>query len=187
MSGGVDSSVAAALLAEQGHDVIGVSMQLYDQTDGQTSFGSCCSIDDLHDARRVAAAHRHPALHSQFRASVRRAGRDEFRAGVCVRTDAAPLRALQQRFEVRDARGASRRIRRRCGRHRSLRARRARRGNGALSPPARCRSIEGSGVLPVFAHAVAARPRDVSRRRSSERGCARIRAPAPIAGRRKAR
>src|SRR5204863_8391456 len=55
MSGGVDSSVAAALLAEQGHDVIGVAMQLYDQSDGQTSFGSCCSLDDLHDARRVAA------------------------------------------------------------------------------------------------------------------------------------
>src|SRR5881628_2607924 len=56
MSGGVDSSVAAALLAEQGHDVIGLSMQLYDQSEGQTSFGSCCTIDDLHDARRVAAA-----------------------------------------------------------------------------------------------------------------------------------
>src|SRR5437764_14158742 len=56
MSGGVDSSVAAALLAEQGHDVIGLSMQLYDQSDGQSSFGSCCSLDDLHDARRVAAA-----------------------------------------------------------------------------------------------------------------------------------
>ncbi|HEY7172170.1 MAG TPA: tRNA 2-thiouridine(34) synthase MnmA [Vicinamibacterales bacterium] len=56
MSGGVDSSVAAALLVEQGHDVIGVSMQLYDQSEGQTSFGSCCSLDDLHDARRVAAA-----------------------------------------------------------------------------------------------------------------------------------
>jgi len=56
MSGGVDSSVAAALLAEQGHDVIGLSMQLYDQSEGQTAFGSCCSIDDLHDARRVAAA-----------------------------------------------------------------------------------------------------------------------------------
>ena len=55
MSGGVDSSVAAALLAEQGHDVIGLSMQLYDQSDGQASFGSCCSLDDLHDARRVAA------------------------------------------------------------------------------------------------------------------------------------
>jgi tRNA-uridine 2-sulfurtransferase len=56
MSGGVDSSVAAALLAEEGHEVIGLSMQLYDQSDGQTSFGSCCSLDDLHDARRVAAA-----------------------------------------------------------------------------------------------------------------------------------
>jgi tRNA-specific 2-thiouridylase len=56
MSGGVDSSVAAALLAEQGHDVIGLSMQLYDQSEGQTSFGSCCSLEDLYDARRVAAA-----------------------------------------------------------------------------------------------------------------------------------
>ena len=56
MSGGVDSSVAAALLAEQGHEVIGVSMQLYDQSEGQTSFGTCCTLDDLYDARRVAAA-----------------------------------------------------------------------------------------------------------------------------------
>src|ERR687884_1809406 len=56
MSGGVDSSVAAALLAEQGHDIVGLSMQLYDQSDGQTSFGSCCTLDDLYDARRVAAA-----------------------------------------------------------------------------------------------------------------------------------
>ncbi len=60
MSGGVDSSVAAALLAEQGHDVIGVSMQLYDQGQttaaGQKAFGTCCTIDDLYDARRVAAA-----------------------------------------------------------------------------------------------------------------------------------
>jgi tRNA-specific 2-thiouridylase len=57
MSGGVDSSVAAALLAGQGHDVIGLSMQLYDQrgAEGQ-AFGSCCTLDDLHDARRVASA-----------------------------------------------------------------------------------------------------------------------------------
>jgi tRNA-specific 2-thiouridylase len=47
--------VAAALLAEQGHEVIGLSMQLYDQRGGETHFGSCCSIDDLHDARRVAS------------------------------------------------------------------------------------------------------------------------------------
>jgi tRNA-uridine 2-sulfurtransferase len=55
MSGGVDSSVAAALLVEQGHEVIGVSMQLYDQSEGQTGFGTCCTIDDLYDARRVAS------------------------------------------------------------------------------------------------------------------------------------
>src|SRR5688572_10800391 len=56
MSGGVDSSVAAALLAAQGHDVIGLSMQLYDQAGREgTRFGSCCTLDDLHDARRVAA------------------------------------------------------------------------------------------------------------------------------------
>lgn len=56
MSGGVDSSVAAALLAGQGHDVIGLSMQLYPAGGSGQTFGSCCTLDDLHDARRVAAA-----------------------------------------------------------------------------------------------------------------------------------
>ena len=55
MSGGVDSSVAAALLQEQGHEVVGISMQLHDQTEGAgPSFGRCCALDDLHDARAVA-------------------------------------------------------------------------------------------------------------------------------------
>jgi tRNA-specific 2-thiouridylase len=54
MSGGVDSSVAAALLTHEGHDVIGLSMQLYDQREGEAGYGSCCSLDDLHDAGRVA-------------------------------------------------------------------------------------------------------------------------------------
>ncbi|MDO8835004.1 MAG: tRNA 2-thiouridine(34) synthase MnmA [Vicinamibacterales bacterium] len=54
MSGGVDSSVAAALLLDAGHEVIGLSMQLYDQQQGDRRFGTCCTIDDLHDARRVA-------------------------------------------------------------------------------------------------------------------------------------
>ncbi|HEY6872046.1 MAG TPA: tRNA 2-thiouridine(34) synthase MnmA [Geobacteraceae bacterium] len=55
MSGGVDSSVTAALLKEEGYDVIGISMQVWDHSrfSGE-SFGSCCSLDDIHDARRVA-------------------------------------------------------------------------------------------------------------------------------------
>jgi tRNA-specific 2-thiouridylase len=56
MSGGVDSSVAAALLKGEGHEVIGVSMQLHDQTEGKgPSFGRCCALDDVHDAKAVAA------------------------------------------------------------------------------------------------------------------------------------
>ena len=56
MSGGVDSSVAAALLREGGHEVVGISMQLHDQTEGSgPSFGRCCALDDLHDAKAVAA------------------------------------------------------------------------------------------------------------------------------------
>src|SRR5256885_9298622 len=55
MSGGVDSSVAAALLVEQGHEVVGLSMQVHDQTEGVgSSFGRCCALDDLHDAKVVA-------------------------------------------------------------------------------------------------------------------------------------
>jgi len=55
MSGGVDSSVAAALLAAAGHDVIGVSLQLYDHSDGGRA-ARCCSPEDFLDARRVAGA-----------------------------------------------------------------------------------------------------------------------------------
>jgi tRNA-specific 2-thiouridylase len=55
MSGGVDSSVAAALLQEQGHEVVGISMQLHDASHGQGGgFGRCCALDDLHDAKAVA-------------------------------------------------------------------------------------------------------------------------------------
>jgi tRNA-specific 2-thiouridylase len=56
MSGGVDSSVAAALLHEQGHDVVGVWMRLHDAADTYSEFKkSCCSLDAADDARRVAA------------------------------------------------------------------------------------------------------------------------------------
>jgi tRNA-specific 2-thiouridylase len=56
MSGGVDSSVAAALLHEEGHEVVGVWMRLHDVADTYSEFKkSCCSLDAADDARRVAA------------------------------------------------------------------------------------------------------------------------------------
>jgi tRNA-specific 2-thiouridylase len=55
MSGGVDSSTAAYLLQSQGHDVVGLSMQMYDNlANADSTYGGCCTIDDLADARRVA-------------------------------------------------------------------------------------------------------------------------------------
>src|SRR6478672_316507 len=61
MSGGVDSSAAAALLKEQGHELIGFTMQLWNQRrgisldeNGESLPSRCCSLDDVYDARRVA-------------------------------------------------------------------------------------------------------------------------------------
>lgn len=55
MSGGVDSSTAAYMLKSAGHDVVGLSMQMYDNLrNAATEYGGCCTIDDLADARRVA-------------------------------------------------------------------------------------------------------------------------------------
>ncbi len=54
MSGGVDSSTAAALMTEQGYEVIGVTLQLYDHGQALGRKGACCAGQDIHDARRVA-------------------------------------------------------------------------------------------------------------------------------------
>ena len=55
MSGGVDSSVVAALMKDAGHDVIGITLQLYDHGEATARKGACCAGQDIHDARAVAA------------------------------------------------------------------------------------------------------------------------------------
>ena len=55
MSGGVDSSVVAALLKEQGHEVIGVTMKLWEGPEGEMPETGCCTASDSEDARKVAA------------------------------------------------------------------------------------------------------------------------------------
>jgi tRNA-specific 2-thiouridylase len=56
MSGGVDSSVVAGLLAREGYEVVGVTLQLYDHGGATHRKGACCAGQDIHDARRVASA-----------------------------------------------------------------------------------------------------------------------------------
>jgi len=55
MSGGVDSSVAAALMLDQGYEVIGVTLKQWEGEDGQMPLAGCCTVSDAEDARRVAA------------------------------------------------------------------------------------------------------------------------------------
>ncbi|MCW5704658.1 MAG: tRNA 2-thiouridine(34) synthase MnmA [Bradyrhizobium sp.] len=74
MSGGVDSSVTAALLKSEGYDVVGITLQLYDHGAATHRKGACCAGRDIHDARNVAASigipHYVLDYESRFRESV---------------------------------------------------------------------------------------------------------------------
>ena len=93
MSGGVDSSVTAALLAETGFDVIGITLQLYDHGAATQRPGTCCAGQDIHDARRVADTlgihHYVLDYEARFRQSVIEEFADSYLAGEtpipCVR------------------------------------------------------------------------------------------------------
>jgi tRNA-uridine 2-sulfurtransferase len=85
MSGGVDSSVVAALLKQQGHEVVGVTLQLYDHGEAVGRRGACCAGQDIHDARRVAdrlgIAHYVLDYEQRFRATVMQSFADSYVAG----------------------------------------------------------------------------------------------------------
>ncbi len=93
MSGGVDSSTVAGLLAEAGHEVIGVTLQLYDHGAAVGRKGACCAGQDIHDARRVAdhlgIAHYVIDAEARFRAAVMASFADSYANGEtpvpCVR------------------------------------------------------------------------------------------------------
>lgn len=85
MSGGVDSSVTAALLKEQGYDVVGITLQLYDHGAAVGKKGACCAGQDIHDARNVAdrlgIAHYVLDYESRFRSDVIDAFADSYARG----------------------------------------------------------------------------------------------------------
>ncbi|MBS0386454.1 MAG: tRNA 2-thiouridine(34) synthase MnmA [Proteobacteria bacterium] len=93
MSGGVDSSVVAAMLARDGYDVVGVTLQLYDHGAAVNKPGACCAGQDIHDARRVADSVGFPHYvldyESRFRHAVMEDFADTYLAGAtpipCVR------------------------------------------------------------------------------------------------------
>ncbi|GGD59614.1 tRNA-specific 2-thiouridylase MnmA [Croceicoccus mobilis] len=98
MSGGVDSSVVAALAAQSGAEVIGVTLQLYDHGEAVKRKGACCAGDDIRDARLVAdrlgIAHYVFDHESSFRESVIDGFADEYMAGrtpiPCIRCNMGP-------------------------------------------------------------------------------------------------
>ncbi len=85
MSGGVDSSVTAAVLAKAGYDVVGVTLQLYDHGAAVQKKGACCAGQDIHDARKVADAVGFPHYvldyESRFSNQVMEAFADSYLAG----------------------------------------------------------------------------------------------------------
>ena len=78
MSGGVDSSVVAALLAGEGYDVIGITLQLYDHGAAVGRKGACCAGQDIHDARRIADRLGIPYYVLDYEARFRAAVIDDF-------------------------------------------------------------------------------------------------------------
>jgi tRNA-specific 2-thiouridylase len=78
MSGGVDSSVVAGLLAREGYDVVGITLQLYDHGAAVKKKGACCAGADIHDAKRVAERLNIPHYVLDYEERFRKAVIDDF-------------------------------------------------------------------------------------------------------------
>ncbi len=108
MSGGVDSSVVAALLKEQGYEVVGVTLQLYDHGGSRPGTRTCCAGQDIHDARHVAEAIGIPHYVLDYEARFRSAVMDDFAETYLAGETPVPCIRCNQTVKFRDLLGFAR-------------------------------------------------------------------------------
>lgn len=102
MSGGVDSSVVAGLLAREGYEVIGITLQLYDHGAAVQKKGACCAGQDIHDARRVASALDIPHYVLDYESIFSDAVIDEFADAYLAGETPIPCIRCNERVKFRD-------------------------------------------------------------------------------------
>ena len=110
MSGGVDSSVTAALLAEQGYDVVGVTLQLYDHGAAVGRKGACCAGQDIYDARRVADGLGVPHYVLDYQSRFQSAVIDDFADAYVAGETPIPCVRCNQRVKFRDLMATAREL-----------------------------------------------------------------------------
>jgi tRNA-uridine 2-sulfurtransferase len=108
MSGGVDSSVVAAQLAEEGYDVVGVTLQLYDHGAALAKKGACCAGLDIHDARRVAETMGFPHYVLDYENVFKDAVIDEFADSYLAGATPVPCIRCNERVKFKDLLGTAR-------------------------------------------------------------------------------
>ena len=102
MSGGVDSSVVAAKLADEGYDVVGVTLQLYDHGAALAKKGACCAGIDIHDARRVAEEKGFPHYVLDYENIFQDAVIDEFADSYLAGATPVPCIRCNERVKFKD-------------------------------------------------------------------------------------
>ena len=102
MSGGVNSSVTAALLKAEGYDVVGITLQLYDHGAATHRKGACCAGHDIHDARAVAESIGIPHYVLDYESRFREAVIDPFAASYAAGETPVPCIACNQAIKFHD-------------------------------------------------------------------------------------
>ncbi|MEM7566982.1 MAG: tRNA 2-thiouridine(34) synthase MnmA [Pseudomonadota bacterium] len=110
MSGGVDSSVTAALLAREGYDVVGMTLQLYDHGAAIHRKGACCAGQDIHDARRVAESLGIPHYVLDYESRFRNSVIEEFADAYARGETPIPCVSCNQTVKFTDLLGMARQL-----------------------------------------------------------------------------